>query len=465
MLPLLLTAALVVLPPDARAGEAAVVRLSLRLMAAPKPALRYQLLPEVRELKPGNPVQWYMRCFAEQRRFFFDTESVAERAKYRSMPLAELPVGKLRGYGGSALTQADWGARLDTPDWQVLERVQAEGADLPLPELEPLRVLAESLQVRFRLEVAGRDYDAAVRTAKTMFALARHLGEHPTTAAGRVGLEVTGMALDTLEEMVQQPGCPNLYWALTHLPAPLVDLRKGVQGDRALADAELAPVRDDAPMTDSQVEEFVARLSGRVGFAREQAGRPPRNLRAALAARVKDPEQVRAARDRMIAPGGPGDPLRGLAALRVVSFPPMQVVLLDEKWKYELRRDEHLKLAALAPWEIESLTRGKEPAGDGGLFADLVPRVVELRRTQARLEQRVAILRHVEALRMYAADHGGKFPEKLSDIGVPLPADPFTGKPFAYALDGATAHLRGTPPKGEEKNPAYTAHYEIVIRK
>src|SRR5207302_1369969 len=122
------------------------------------------------------PVQWYVRCFAEQRNFFFSKEAATERAAYRAMPLADLPGEKLRGYGGSALTQADYGARLDTPDWQVLDRVQSEGTDLRQPEIASLRILGQSLQVRFRGEVARRDFDAAIVTAKTMFRLARHLG-------------------------------------------------------------------------------------------------------------------------------------------------------------------------------------------------------------------------------------------------------------------------------------------------
>src|SRR5438477_12248716 len=119
---LLAAVALAALPLGSQAGETAV-RLSVRPMAAPKPALKYQLLPEVRELKPGNPVQWYVRCFAEQRNFFFGKEATADRARYRTMPLAELRKQNLRDYGGHALTQADWGARLDTPDWQALDRV------------------------------------------------------------------------------------------------------------------------------------------------------------------------------------------------------------------------------------------------------------------------------------------------------------------------------------------------------
>src|SRR5581483_9839120 len=147
---------------------------------------------------------------------------------------------------------------------------------------------------------AGRRFDDAVRTAKTMFALARHLGEYPAEAANRVGLEIANMALDTLEEMVQQPGCPNLYWALTDLPSPLVDVRKGLQGHSAQVAAELRPLRDDAPMTESEAEEVFGHLSGGMGYAREQAGLPPRNLRGELKAKVKDAEGVRAARARLV---------------------------------------------------------------------------------------------------------------------------------------------------------------------
>ena len=48
---------------------------------------------------------------------------------------------------------------------------------------------------------------------------------------------------------------------------------------------------------------------------------------------------------------------------------------------------------------------------------------------------------------------------------MPLPDDPFTGKPFRYELAGDTAHLRGQPPAGEEKNPDFNLHYEVTLRK
>jgi len=472
--------ALAALPLTSRAGET-VVRLVVPPMPAPKPALKYLLLPEVRELKSGNPAQYYLRCFAEQRNFFFSKQGVAQRARYQSMPLAKLATEKVRDYGGNVLRQVDWAARLNAIDWEMVSRLQSEGMDLSLPELGPLRVLAAALQVRFRFEVAGRRFDDAVRTAKTMFALARHLGEYPAESANFTGLSVAGLAVDTLEEMVQQPACPNLYWALTDMPSPLVDMRKGLQGSRALAAAEFRPLREDAVMTEEELEKLVSRLSGVMGFDREQAGRTPRGLRAGLAARVKDAEKVHAIRKRLLAEyravlvgqTSEKETTRAFFARllkmssakdRIEKFPPLQVVLLDEKKEYEIRRDERMKLLALAPWQIDALDGEERQRGDG-LFGDFLPRVIQARRAQAHLEQRLALLRHVEALRLYAAGHDGKLPDKLSDLAVPLPTDPFTGKPFVYQRKGAIAQLRGRSPRGEEQNSAYNIRYEVSIRR
>jgi hypothetical protein len=484
---------LTALPLAARAGDG-VVRLKVRPMSAPKPVLQYLLLPEVRELNPGNPAQWYLRCFAERRNFFFNKEAVEERIRYLSMPLAELAAAKLSQYGGSALTEADWAARLNALDWQVLERVQTDGVALQQPELGPLRTLATALKARFRIEVAGRRFDDAIRTAKTLFALARHLGENPTHAANQVGLFVAHSALDVLEEMVQQPGCPNLCWALTELPAPLVDLCKGFQGERSLLKTEFRPLRADAVMTTKELEKVVSRLSGMIGFARMQAGLPPHKLQAELIARTKDAEKLRTIRDRLLREHlsalanrrllpenrfGLVNRMRGQQMARAVfdrllalgqakdlirRFPPLQVILLDEKREFAIHSDERMKLLALAPWQIDKLGGAELERGANCLLAALLPSVIEARRQQGRLEQRLALLRYIEALRLYAADHDGKLPGNVSGIVVPLPDDPFTGRPFVYRVERATAHLRNNLPRGEESAEC-NVHYEVTLEK
>jgi hypothetical protein len=56
-------------------------------------------------------------------------------------------------------------------------------------------------------------------------------------------------------------------------------------------------------------------------------------------------------------------------------------------------------------------------------------------------------------------------PGKLAEISAPLPDDPFTGKPFRYELSGSTAHLRGSPPPGMEKEASFNVHYEITVQR
>src|SRR5437763_14508558 len=94
-------AVLAVLPLTARADPTltsteTVIRLTVQPMPAPRPALRYLLLPELKEMNPGNPIQNYLKCFMEQQHFFFDKEAFGRRDKLLSMPLKELPAQELQ---------------------------------------------------------------------------------------------------------------------------------------------------------------------------------------------------------------------------------------------------------------------------------------------------------------------------------------------------------------------------------
>src|SRR5438094_234646 len=140
---LIVCALLPLLSPLCRADDKpepteTVIRLTVRPAAAPKPALRYQLLPEAREMNPGNPAQAYLQCFMEQNNFFFREDAVKNREAWGTMPLKELPLEKLKeyGYGKTArgpLVGADYAARLDTVDWQILLRLKRDGVNLLIP--------------------------------------------------------------------------------------------------------------------------------------------------------------------------------------------------------------------------------------------------------------------------------------------------------------------------------------------
>ncbi len=407
-----------------------LLKLTVDATAAPKPALKYLLLPELREQTPGNPIPNYMKAV-------LDRESGG----------IDAPLDK------NALQQVDRAARMDKPDWQLLDKLRADGIGLLLPDLQKMRELAQGLHARFRDEIAQRRFDDAVVTAKTMFALSKHVGEHPTIIGQLVAIAIANVAIQPLEEMIGQPDAPNFYWALAHLPVPFIALDRGIEGERLIAGSVSLGLDDQKPMTTAQLKAAIKMINGLTGD-----GPNDRRGQERLSGLAQDDAYMAGARKRLTETGIPAD--------RLATFSNYQVILLNERIEFEIQRDELMKLSPLPTWEaISRMDEAERKAAKATLFSGLLPSMHMVRRAQGRLEQRIALLRHVEAIRLYAATHGGKVPAKLSEIDVPLPIDPFTGKPFRYEVIGGVAHLRGIPPKGDEKNAAYNLHYEVIIRK
>jgi hypothetical protein len=417
-------------PGQEKAPSETVIRMTVDPMPAPKPALRYLLLPELKEMTPGNPIPNYLKALLDQ-----DHTQLQE------------------DFPPAALRQADRAARMDRPDWQILTRLRIDGIALLLPDLQKMRELARSLQKRFHHEVSLRQFDDALVTAKTMFAMARHMGDHPTLIGALVGIAIAATGISPLEEMLQQPGCPNLYWALTQLPSPLVPMEKAAEGERIFLDVELRELSDREPMSPEQSRKLIAYIARILEFDPDSE----EGIRQWIQKRKGDAKYMAAARKRLIEWGIPAE--------RLARFPAEQVLLLDEKLLYEIDRDDGFKYWNLPTWKALDAMNKVPPPPKDRLFRGLLSALNKVRTAQGRLEQRIALLRHVEALRMYAADHGGKLPATLDEIDLPLPVDPFTGKPFRYELKDDTAQLRGTPPKGYEDVSVYNLHYEITIRK
>src|SRR5688572_783382 len=103
--------------------------IKLRVVPArpPKPALKHQLLPEAKELQPGNPIQGYMRCFAHQNEYFQSKEVNENQQKWLGLPLDELPDEVRAHIEGGPLKLLDTAARLDTPDWAMVAIIRRDG--------------------------------------------------------------------------------------------------------------------------------------------------------------------------------------------------------------------------------------------------------------------------------------------------------------------------------------------------
>jgi hypothetical protein len=100
----------------------------------------------------------------------------------------------------------------------------------------------------------------------------------------------------------------------------------------------------------------------------------------------------------------------------------------------------------------------------GQLESQMKPVHDRTRALAKKLDSDLAMLQCVEAIRSYAASHGGQLPQTLAEIKeVSIPNDPMSGAAFRYTRTGATAVLESTVPAGGEKRDEL--RYEITVKK
>lgn len=438
-----------------------IVPLTLHPAPAAKPASTTYLLPEYGESIPGNRVHMFLRCFMEQDSLF-GREGADWREKWNKMPLSELPTGDLKDYAGRLARQDMYdAARMLQVDWQLWYFFRRDVFGTLLPDVQKMRALADVLKTRARGQIAARDFPGAIRTLKTLFGLARTFEPHPTMIGQLVGMAIAATGCGVVEELVQQPGCPNLFWSLTDLPSPFIPVRLGVQGERMVGGVEFqALVEATGPLPDMVLGKMIAHMEelAEVEF-RTGAGQPKKSPRARFAAWAADPRRVEEARKRLVAAGF--DP--GL----VRAMTPLQAVFTDDVRRYEVARDELFKWLNQPYWQATGARRVEEELrkaeGDLVVGPILIPAAMKVKSAEARTDQRIAFLRVIEAVRLHAHEHGGTLPASLAEVALPLPVDPVSGKPFTYTVQDGVATLTGENPNpGTEKTNRV---YRITLRK
>lgn len=245
---------------------------------------------------------------------------------------------------------------------------------------------------------------------------------------------------------------PNLFWSLSDLPAPFIDLRQGMQGERSWTEKDFGALRKPDPLSDAELKRMVAELERII----KVEGGPGQGRRPEWAeGQAADPAVLAAARGRL--------EKAGFKPAAVARMPRLQVFLADEFLQYRVLQDDLLKWANVPFWKRPAdLEQGLK--GKGG-FAALLPAVTKVAQAQARVQQRIGLLTVVEAVRLHAAEHGGAVPSTLDAIALPLPPDPVTGKPFLYEVKDGKAVIRATPAPGRENEPQFNRVYEVTIRK
>jgi hypothetical protein len=447
-----------------------VPSINLRITPAkePVPALRWKLLPELRDTTPGNAAMLYYRAFSPEwwSQYRRDPQTAEAMNKAMTMPLAELrdfakrePIYWVRD--SAMLREVDRAARRQYCDWNLTERVRDDGLGLQIPDIQSFRGFAQMLAVRARLELADGEFDKAAATIQTGLSLGRHVSEGPTLIQSLVGIAIAAVALNQVEEWIRTPDSPNLYWALTNLPQPMIDMRKPLQGERMNID-NLLPGFREALATRSAVPLHSieqSNLQNKLALLRHGPVLSAFTLFHVM-------KMYPAAKEYLFS--------QGWTAEQVADLPTFQAVMLHEVANYDRVYDEVLKWSAL-PYPLAAAGMKKSDAlvavqaaahGSPGmsLAAILLPATGNVIGAANRIDRKIAALRCVEAIRLYAAKHG-RLPASLADITeVPIPNDPTTGAAFQYSSDGTAAVLTA-PPAQPPASTANTFSFAITIRK
>ncbi|MBW3542070.1 MAG: hypothetical protein KY476_17510 [Planctomycetes bacterium] len=453
-------------------------RINVSPAAEPSPALKYRLVTPYLDREPGNAVPFYYRAVVqlldgrrEDMKKYYDNED-----RWLEAPLAKMPRDEVRTFlspfGGvfEQLKKATRRERVDW-DWRMQDLKGNEPIEFLLAEVQEMRTLARLLRLKARLEIAEGRYEDAVETLRTGFALARAAADPPTLINDLVGIAIAMIMHAEVRELIAASDSPNLYWALSELPAPLIPMRESLRHELSMP-MQMFPFLRDAETADHSPDEWRRIL--REGF---------RQFLQVTATMGEDTPQLAAegmaqgfvlmgysrAKQELIA--------AGYDRKRVESMPVAQVAAIYQARLYRHIHDEMLKWTFLPYSEsggrrepTEKMLIEQRYLGPPGhtkeivpIASMLMPAVFQALEAQHRLETRTAGLRAVEAIRMQAAANDGRLPASFEEVTVvPVPLNPRDGKPFPYRVEDNTAVLE-VP--GPENQPKITWRFELTLRK
>ncbi len=442
---------------EAGRDEVPVTRLKLQPAPEPVPALKYRLLPGVLEMEPGNAATLYNWAVAKITGG--QNGNTKELLELLEMPIEDLTIARVRAarapHGrGPLFRLLERAGRREDCDWDLELSV---GPALDLPSITDQRKLATIAVLTARMEIVWGNCEEAVQMLQTPLAMARHMAQGAALIHGLVGMQVARLALDRVEDLAQAPGSPNLYWALTALPRPLIDMRDPVETERHMFDLWLPDLRDPESSRlgpegwREMIEQFPS-LGGGSGPLR-------RKLTPSLVALWMYTD----AKNHLIERGRDPDQVEAMPVFQMVAIYVMDGwnrVMDDQfKWFYVPYAEGEEVIAEAQASFTETLDQKNDI-----LPAMLMPALYGTYSQMAGLDRQVAALRCIEAVRLYAALHDGELPASLSEIKeVPVPLNPMTGESFQYEVVGETATL--SAPLGPHERAKDGIRYELTIAK
>lgn len=452
-----------------------IVMLSLSPAAEPMPALEYELLPSLSQRTPGNAAPYYYRSvlWLSERQQELDEQYIQHEEAWTNGPLDKLDKEQVRKWVQAHriplenLKTAVYREYCDW-DWRVQDLRGQETIGFVLEEVQRARGLARVLQVKARLEMAEGKLDDALETLRHGYQLGRDAAQPPLLINTLVGAAISAMMNETLVELIDQPGAPNMYWAIAGLPRPLIDFRPALRSEMELPE-KLFPFLKDAESVERTPEEWQKLLvTGYRDVELLQEGPSPgASWLDSLAMTAMMAKNYPAAKAELIKSGMDAERVEKMPVGQVLAIQSSRVIRYSYHEIFKCMLLDYPDSAQRLKETNDRLIRDgylrpglgqKDPLGLTGL---LLPAVSNVNQASIRLARNLAAIQTLEAIRMHMAAHGGQLPKSLAEITVvPVPNNPATGEPFSYELRGAEARL--ISPTLQVENQRDAIHYLIT---
>ena len=424
------------------------IRLTLQPAKVGRPALKYALLPPYLERTVGNGAPLYYRALLYMQRYDLKNykTKVLEQSPQRLRDMSLEDARKMAFLGMSLWQELDGAARRERCEWDLPIRGNRQVISMYLDDAQETRVLGQWLSLRARLQAHDGKYDEAIRSLQTGYALGRDISRVPFLITQLIGVTVVNSTSQCVEEMTEFSGSPNLYWPLTALPQPMIDIRESVETELALP-YQMLPFLKDVETAQHAPGEWQLLLEQAITELRPFAGTHDKLFTTEFGTKLSTTliamRSYPAAKQHLLA--------KGKTAEQIEKLPVAQVLLIHMADSWNEVGQEISKWFSLPYLEAQAgiqravqaeMQTRREPTLGTALPGLLMPALQQVSIAMARVDRRFAELRILEALRHYAATHDRKLPAKLSDItDLPIPNDPMTGQPFVYRLEGDTAYL------------------------
>lgn len=454
-------------PPNATAASPSPAHVTLTVDAAdvPRPALRYSLFHDVFDQVPGNAAVAYARATRLMIQNTEWNEHANQISQWLNLPLDQVPVPEVKTLLAQyrlALDQFTKATLHEHCDWEI--PIRREGSAAMLPHLSEMRSAARLLVLDIRLSIREERLNDAIERLRAGLTVARHVGDDILLISGLVGVAITHQLMATIEEFIQQPGAPNLYWALTDFPPASLDIWRATLWERSFLYVHLPVLReiDQRPITAVDLQKALVQFHNLAGST--PSVDPSADDKAALSIAAMGWVTYPVAQRGLARQGMTAQQLDNLGAAEVL------VRYVGDG--YRRQRDDLFKWFAVPYSQARAGLAQAHADFEQAIARDpienmlarmLLPALGRAADRFAEVDRQFAVLRCIEAIRFHAAQHDRQLPASLDAIeSLPIPPDPMTGLPFQYRLEGSTAILQAPPVLGEAvRKPKI---YEITIR-